>query len=228
LPTTIPKKPQPLRPYIYSVDELRALLDSSLTYQKNLYLLEPYMVHALLLTLYGAGLRFSEATNLVLADVDLYQGILTIRETKFYKSRLVPIGSQLTQFLTQYAQRRRNEGYSQNSNIPFFIGRNGKAVNQRTFGNAFQRIRKKAGIKRTDGGRFQPRIHDLRHTFAVHRLTAWYKEGADVQRLLPVLSVYLGHAELRSSSVYLTMTPALLEEAGRRFHNYAFKEESHD
>ena len=228
LPVVIPKRPQTLRPYIYNVDELRALLDASLTYQKKLSRLEPYIVRTLLLLLYGAGLRISEAINLILADVNLPQALLTIRETKFYKSRLVPLGAQLTQSLTQYAQRRQREGYPQNPDSPFFIGRNGKAINKGTFKNAFRSIRKESGVKRTDSIRFQPRLHDFRHTFAVHRLTAWYKEGADVQKLLPILSVYLGHAELRDTSVYLTMTPALLEEAGRRFQNYAFKEESHD
>ena len=134
----------------------------------------------------------------------------------------------MTQVLQQYAAWHQRERYSQNPESPFFIGRNGKAVNQDAIEGAFQIIREKAGMRRTDGASYQPRIHDLRHTFAVHRLTAWYKEGADVQRLLPVLSVYLGHTWLAATSTYLTMTPTLLEEAGRRFEQYAFKETSHD
>jgi integrase len=94
--------------------------------------------------------------------------------------------------------------------------------------NVFRRICEKAGICRTDGARYQPRLHDLRHTFAVHRLTAWYKQGADVQKWLPVLSVYLGHHYLAATSVYLTMTPALLHQANLRFENYALKEKFHD
>jgi integrase len=87
----------------------------------------------------------------------------------------------------------------------------------------FRRIRKRADIRRLDGARYQPRIHDLRHTFAVHRLVAWYREGADVQRWLPHLSVYLGHVCLASTSVYLSMTPELLEEASMRFEKHALK-----
>lgn len=228
LPTVIPKRPPPFVPYIYTRQELRSLLDAALTYQKIRDQLEPYMVRMLLLLLYGVGLRISEAISLTLADVDLVQAILTIRETKFHKTRLVPLGRQLNQVLLQYADRRRREGYSQYPEAPFFISRNGKPVKQDTIENAFQLIRKKAGIYRIDGASYQPRLHDLRHTFAVHRLTEWYKQGADVQKWLPVLSVYLGHHRLASTSVYLTMTPTLLHQASLRFEKYALQEDSHD
>ncbi len=90
-----------------------------------------------------------------------------------------------------------------------------------TVENAFVRIRQKAEIKRTDNARYQPRLHDLRHTFAVHRLMSWYQENADVQQLLPILSVYMGHTYLAATSIYLTMTNDLLQEAGKRFEKYA-------
>lgn len=228
LPIAISKRPQSLVPYIYNTEELRALFDACLSYQKKKGRLDPYMVRTLLLLLYGAGLRISEALSLTLADVDLSQALLTIRETKFHKTRLVPLGKQLTKILLQYSVQRQRENYSQNPDAPFFIGRNGKAAKRRTIEYAFRLICKKADIRRTNGGRYQPRIHDLRHSFAVHRLTTWYKEGADVQRLLPMLSVYMGHICISSTSIYLTMTPTLLEEAGRRFEQYAFKEAAHD
>ena len=83
-------------------------------------------------------------------------------------------------------------------------------------------------MRRSDGARYQPRLHDLRHSFAVHRLTSWYRQGADVQTLLPYLSTYLGHVNLAATQVYLTMTPELLQEAARRFQQYAFEERYHD
>lgn len=227
LPIAIPKRPPPFVPYIYNVKELRALFDTCFSYQRKKGWLEPYMVRTFLLLLYGAGLRLSEAISLKLADVDLRQQILTIRETKFHKTRLVPLGKQLTQILLQYALWRQRRRYPSNPDAPFFIGRDREVVPQHSIQEAFKRIRKKAGIWRIDSIQ-QPRIHDLRHTFAVHRLTAWYKQGADVQRLLPVLSVYMGHVSISSTSIYLTMTPTLLEEAGRRFEQYAFKEANHD
>ena len=78
-----------------------------------------------------------------------------------------------------------------------------------------------AGVSRAGGGREIPRLHDLRHSFAVHSLTAWYREGADVQRRLPLLSTYLGHADLEGTKIYLSMTPELLQQASLRFARYA-------
>ena len=86
---------------------------------------------------------------------------------------------------------------------------------------AFRRLREQAQIHRTDGSRYQPRLHDLRHSFAVHRLIQWYRQGADVQRLLPNLSTYLGHRNLSGTQRYLTMTAELLQLAGERFEQYA-------
>jgi integrase len=88
-------------------------------------------------------------------------------------------------------------------------------------------MRETARVRRTDGSRYQPRLHDLRHTFAVHRLTSWYRQGACVQKLLPQLSVYMGHVYLASTVVYLSMTPELLTEANNRFERYARQEGNH-
>jgi len=101
-------------------------------------------------------------------------------------------------------------------------------VNQYVLGDYFRHVRQQAGIYRGDGARYQPRLHDLRHTFAVHRLTSWYRQGADVQKLLPQLSVYLGHVLLASTQVYLRMTPELLTEANARFERYSGQESNYD
>lgn len=223
LPTVKPQCPRTFVPYIYSHEELRRLLGAALTYQKHRGHLEPYMAQTLLLLLYGAGLRVSEALALRLADVDLTQATLTIHDSKFFTSRLVPIGRSLNEALRQYAVRREQAGHSQNDDAPFFVKRNGQPVRIWNMEKAFQKIRRKAGVSRTDGGRHQPRLHDLRHTFAVHRLTSWYQEGKDVQQLLPQLSIYLGHRRLAHTSVYLTMTPELLAQAAQRFERYALK-----
>ena len=228
LPTAIPKRPQSFVPYIYDVKELQALLDASLIYPKNRSQIRPKTIRSLLLLLYGAGLRIREALLLTLADVNFPQKLLTIRQTKFRKSRLVPISDELVQGLAKYHRYRQQQKFSQNPEDPFFINRKGGGLNQNAIENIFRRIREKAGIRRNDGARYQPRLHDLRHSFAVHRLTKWYQEGEDVQKLLPVLSVYLGHTYLAATSTYLTMTPTLLEQAGRRFERYALPEVCHD
>jgi integrase len=221
LPTTLPKKPPAFVPYIYTREELRQLLKAALTYQKNRSHVGAYMVNRILLVLYGTGLRIGEILSLTMADIDLHQAIITVKQTKFYKSRLVPFGDQLAKAISEYIRWRKKQGFPKKKDSPFFYGRDGKPLNMITMRDAFVRICKKAGVQRSDGAKQQPRLHDLRHTFAVHRLMSWYQENADVQQLLPVLSVYMGHTHLAATSVYLTMTNDLLQEAGKRFEKYA-------
>jgi len=181
----------------------------------------------MVLLMYGAGLRRGEVLRLTAADVDLQQAVLTIRQTKFFKSRLVPIGPDLTKELHDYVRWRATAHPSASTTSTFFLSKPGEAINCGALARAFKRLRESAGVRRTDGGRYQPRLHDLRHTFAVHRLTAWYRQGADVQRLVYALSVYLGHACLAHTQVYLTMTPELLQQASTFFERYACGEDRH-
>ena len=225
MPKIIPKLPPRFVPYIYTHDEVRRLLDATTSYRKTHILLDPTTFRAILLLLYGAALRISEALSLTMADVVLADGLLNIRRTKFYKSRLVPLCHNLTETMIQYAQYRRSVGHLESPETPFFVGRRGQALAIPTVQHAFRSLRAYAGIRRTDGARYQPRLHDLRHAAAVNRLIAWYKAGADVQKLLPKLSTYLGHVNLSSTQKYLTMTPDLLQEASICFEQYALKGE---
>lgn len=223
LPNSEPKSPPRTPPYIYSRAELRRLFDLSNVKisRRGAVQLDAVTFRTLLLLLYGAGLRFSEATRLTLADVDLVENVLTIRATKFYKSRLVPIGPQLAKVLTNYMPLRRCGGLAQDETSFLVANRDGTRLASSTVQAAFDALRRIAGIHGTAGGRQIPRLHDLRHSFAVHSLTAWYRQGADVQRLLPVLSTYLGHSDLEGTKVYLSMTPELLQQACLRFARYA-------
>jgi site-specific recombinase XerD len=217
LPRTIPKISSQFVPYIYTHDDVRRLLEATNSYRKIHIVLEPHTFRAILLLLYGAGLRISEALSLRMDDVDLSQAVLLIRETKFYKSRLVPIGSQLQQAMKKFAETRWGVGHSEMPDAPFFIGRTGVPTVQQSF----RQLRAHAGIRRVGGARCQPRLHDLRHAFCVNRLVAAYEAGADVTLLLPKLSTYVGHIDLNSTQRYLTMTPALLQQACGRFERYA-------
>jgi integrase/recombinase XerD len=228
LPTVIPKRPPAFQPYIYSQAELRHLMDATSSYQRNRGSLEPSTVKTLLLLLYGAALRASEVLSLRNRDVDLTNALLTVRDSKFFKTCLVPLGPATTRTLLDYATRRSQCVCSHEAESPFFVGRRGKKILLNTLEGAFQQLRQYAGLCRDGGPRCQPRLHDLRHTSAVHRLTAWYREGKDVQLLLPQLSVYMGHAHLAATQVYLTMTPELLHEASLRFELYAGREGHHD
>jgi site-specific recombinase XerD len=228
LPAFVPKRPEPFVPYIYSREDLRRLLDVADSGQGRPGRIEPITLRTTVLLLYAAGLRVREAINLNQSDVDLNRGVLLVRQTKFFKDRLVPIGEQLSPVLIRYAQRGPTAPAADPDPMPFFTTRAGRRLELRTLQASFGRLRARAGVRRTDGARYQPRLHDLRHTFAVHRLTSWYRQGADVPKLLPQLAVYLGHAHLASTQAYLSLTPELLQQANRRFERYAGKEGDHD
>ena len=223
LPDNEPRSPVRAPPYIYSRDELRRLLDPAIieTSRRGAVQLDAVTFRTLLLLLYGAGLRFSEATRLTLADVDLAEAILTIRLTKFYKSRLVPVGPQLAMVLADYMLLQWRGGPAQDETAFLLANRDDTQLASSTVQAAFDALRRIAGVHGRRSGCRVPRMHDLRHSFAVHRLTAWYREGADVQRLLPVLATYLGHSDLEGTKIYLSMTPELLQQASLRFAHYA-------
>lgn len=221
LPTTVPKRPAPFVPYIYTPQEVQRLLAATDSLAGLPDPLQSATFRTLLLLLYGTGLRLGEALSLPLADVDLPGSVLTVRVSKFYKTRLVPIGPRLTQVLASYAQQRRRLPRPGGEASMLLALHTGCPLPRHRAEWTFRLLRECAGIRRHDGARYQPRLHDLRHTFAVHRLVAWYRAGADVQRLLPQLATYLGHADIAATQRYLTLTPELLHAASRRFAAYA-------
>lgn len=217
LPRISPVRPAAFEPYIYSQTELKTLFQAakSAPWARTLHAGD---LHLIFLLIYSTGLRVSELISLNRVDVDLQECVLKVRQSKFGKTRLVPFSPQLRDKLSTVQARDK---YTDDSN-PFFASATGNRICTYTLQNYFRRLRNDCGITRHDGARYEPRIHDLRHSFAVHRLTSWYRNGDDVQQLLPHLSVYLGHVHLRATQVYLSMTPELLGEASRRFANYAF------
>ena len=223
LPEDEQRSPLRAPPYIYSRDELRRLFDPRNVEisRRGAKQLDAVTFRTLLLLLYGAGLRFSEATGLRLADVDLSDAVLTVRDTKFYKSRLVPVGPQLAAVLATYISTWLGDGIAEDDAAVLLANRDGTRLASSTVQAAFEELRRVAGVHGAAVGRQVPRLHDLRHSFAVHSLTAWYRQGADVQRLLPALSTYLGHSDLEGTKVYLSMTPELLQQASLRFARYA-------
>lgn len=227
LPREPPTRGPRLTPYIYSHDEIRSLLEVTERYQKFPGSLEPVTVRTLILLSYGAALRAGEVRRLNREDISLDESLITVRDTKFFKSRQVPISPQLTETMRAYLLRDSATRSQADARAPALTTRTGGRMATSTVTSHFRRVCDAAGIRRHDGGRFQPRLHDLRHSFAVHRLIQWYREGLDVQSLLPHLSVYLGHTQLAATQIYLSMTPQLLQEASRRFETYAFLETSH-
>jgi site-specific recombinase XerD len=224
LPTTEPRCPQTFAPYIYSEDEIKRLLQAAA--RRASCRIDAHTSRTMLLLLYAAGLRISEALNLNLADVDLMDSVLYIRRSKFYKTRLVPIGADLTKVLREYTQQRHKRS-PLDPEAPFLLTSSGKRILRAGAEQAFCWMRSQAKVHRHDGGRYQPRLHDLRHTAAVTRLVSWYREGVDVQRLLPNLATYLGHVHISGTQCYLSMTPELLQQASGRFEQFVLRESSH-
>ena len=190
-----PKLPPPQTPYVYSNDELQRLLDATATLKSACSGLQATTYRTLLLVLYGAGLRISEALGLTVADVNLAERVLTVRNTKFYKSRLVPIGVQLATTLTTYYDQRSTLPMLKGNDSAFLCSRSGGRLTYQCVVTLFQRVRSAAGIA-----------------------------CKDVQQLLPHLATYLGHACIASTQRYLQMTPELLQEASCRFAAYAQQE----
>ena len=204
MPTIRPRCPQTFAPHIYSRRELRLLLRATRSSQKRVECkIESRTLRTLLLFLYATGARTGEALNLLRESVDLEKAVLTIHGGRFNRVRHVPIGRDLQEILLRYARwtAERTSGCAN-----FFVTRDGQAINESRLIKSFQRLRRIAGITRYDGARY-PRMHDLRHTFAVHRVSTWLKQGADLNRLLPALAAYMGQVGLGSTERYLSMTP---------------------
>jgi len=172
------------------------------------------MTYATLFGLLAAcGLRVSEALRLTHADVDLEREVLTVRMTKFRKTRLVPVHATTADALRAYAQHR-DSALPLQAATTFFVTKSGTALPYSTVRHVFKRLRGSLDWDKADP---RPRIHDLRHTFACRRLGAWYAVGVDVAVQIAALATYMGHAHITDTYWYLTGSPELLALAAQRF-----------
>ncbi|HET6332852.1 MAG TPA: tyrosine-type recombinase/integrase [Polyangiales bacterium] len=197
-----------------SPDQIRLLLDlvkrlDRPRFRRNLY-------RALFLVLYCTGLRFGEALRLRVRDVDLRRGVLFVSDFKG-RSRWVPMHPSLTSELAKcFRARKHFVGGTEQADDHVFIGVNRRSLPISTAQCTLRKLFRNADLKPARG-RVEPRPYDLRHTFAVHRLTRWYRQRVDLHARLPWLSVYLGHLDLLGTETYLNATPELLALAGERF-----------
>jgi integrase len=152
------------------------------------------------------GMRLSEAIGLERADVDLEEGVLTVRESKFGKSRLVPLHP---------TTKRRDAHLGSRCGAHFFVAERGGRLLHQYVHRVFWRLSREIGLRRP-GNPARPRVHDFRHRFAIRTLVGWYREEIDVEKKLPALSTYLGHTHVRDTYWYLSACPELLQEAARR------------
>lgn len=220
LPTRLTILPQVLVPHIYSRDELSRLLRLASARYMRCPRVEPKVIHALIVLMYGAALRTSEAVGLDLGDVDLDQRHIRVRKTKFYKTRLVPLGRDVARELATYVADR-NRHHSTAPSAPLFVYRKGQRLSDDAARAHFRCLCRRAGFGVPGGTAIEPRLHDLRHSAIVHRVLAWYRDHRDVQALLPKLSTYVGHKDVACTQRYLRLIPELLDQASRRFATHA-------
>lgn len=203
------------RPHIYSLEEIGQLLRAAREFPSPKAPLRPLTLYTMLVLAYCVGLRVGEIVRLKLRDVRLEVGALEIRETKFFKSRLLPIRASVVTALAAYLVQRAKVGLSSDSDAPLFCHERGGFAFV-TADHLLCQVIRAAGLK-PEPGRHGPRVHDLRHTFVVHRMLEWYRQGINPQSRLPYLSTYLGHRDIHSTIVYLTITHELLGLANERF-----------
>ena len=208
---------QQRQPYIYSREEIKLLMATASHWNVHRASLRPLTLKTMIALAYGAGLRAGELVRLELGDINLGEGTIDVRDTKFFKSRRLPLTASLLSSLREYIAARAMTTAPAVREAPFFWNerrRSGYAVS--TILVLLANVLRKAGLK-PKTGRAGPRVHDLRHSFVVHRMTDWYKAGINPQSRLQYLSTYLGHKDINSTLVYLTITQELLQQAGDRF-----------
>ncbi len=211
------------RPYIYSKAEIGALLAAASLLPPS-GSLRPHTYKTLLGLLYSTGIRIGEALALNLEDFHGADERLLIAEGKFRKARWVPLCASTCRALQSYLDRRlRIKPHSPDS--PLLLNLRSRRLHHCTVNQTFGRLLMQCKIPHDES--VAPRIHDLRHTFAVNRLLAWYRDGKDVNARLPWLATYLGHVDIYSTQLYLQSTPELTEQVARRFHEYYLQRVEH-
>jgi site-specific recombinase XerD len=205
------------RPYIFSEQEVRCLLATALSFPSPRSPLRPHTAHMMLVMAYCAGLRIGEIVRLNVEDFDANDRSIEIRGTKFFKSRRLPLSDSVASAFQSYLGARQQAGAPTKPDAPLFwhprpAGRYSHSKGR----DLLVRILRRAGLKPATGRR-GPRVHDMRHAFVANRMLAWYREGVNPQSRLPYLATYLGHKDINSTLVYLTITQELLQQACERF-----------
>lgn len=203
------------KPYLYSLQEIHRILEEA----GKLKALFPnrllgWSLQTMILLIYACGLRLGEAIKLRIKDVDFEEKTLALWNTKFHKERIVPFSAEVGEKLSAYLALRNERRPHDDGTVPFFwwdARRHPMTLVQ----DNFRQILVRCGLRKPKG--FGPRLHDLRHTFATHRLYKWYQDGQDPLNRLPWLTTYMGHVNIENTQVYLTVTQTLLREGDRRF-----------
>ncbi len=209
----LPHQYRRVAPYIYTQQQVHALLAATENLQSK-YGLRPWTGRTLFGLMSSTGLGISEALAVEDADVDLARSVLLIRDTKFGKTRYVPMHKSTTRVLRDY-QGKRDSRIAMPHATTFFIGESGNPLSYNAARTAFHHMLRQIGLYTRKNHR-RPRMHDLRHTFVVATVAAWYRRGVDVDARMPALSTYVGHAHVADTYWYLSATPELLRWTAHR------------
>lgn len=197
--------PQTFVPHIYTRAQLRALSGAIPRCQRPPgCTMSRQTFRAFLVLLYGTGARVGEVLSLKENDFDFRTGLLTFRGEGRRRGRTIPVSFELQRIIDGYRHWRRVEQITGDS---LLVNSSGRSIPFGTVRHTFLRLCGIAGVTRTDGSKRAPRMHDMRQTFAVHRITQWIHEGKDLNRLLPALAAYMGQAGLGATDVYLSLAP---------------------
>lgn len=217
-PALFPPLHQSVRPYIFTHAEIAKLFQASEALEPSRVCpLRAELFSLAIAILYTTGLRRGELLRMTVGDYDPREGILLVRESKFHKSRLLPLSSDGIRLLERYLRARRARRLAVSPETPL-IGNDrsgGRAYTGVGFGQVVRQLFNTAGIRKPDGR--LPRIHDMRHTFALHALLRWYRAGEDVQAKLPFLAMYMGHVSIASTQYYIQLIEPLASAASERF-----------
>lgn len=222
-PLYFPRRVLPIAPVIFGPAEVTRMLQAILAWPSHpQYPLRKPALRLAVILLYTSGLRLGEVAGLTLADVDLKSSTLRIRESKFHKTRIVPLSASATHALRQFLRVRLAPPWDITANAPLFGHHHGsthfRAYVPNALGRALRQILAAARVCDPFGR--LARVHDFRHSFAVQALLRWYRTGADVQAKLPQLSIYLGHVSIASTAYYLHFVPQIAAAAHRRFERH--------
>lgn len=221
-PSQFPRRQPRPRPHLFSEDDIARLLGVADALRPwGASPLYRQVARLAVVLLYTSGLRRGEVVRLTLGDYDPIEHVLLVRDSKFHKSRLVPLSNDAVREIDRYLEDRRRSGFPRGAAAPLLLHRRARRFTAYS-GDGLRvlmlHLFQTAGV-RTATGRL-PRVHDLRFTFAIHALSRWYRTGADVQARLPALAIYMGHVSVVSTQYYLPFLDVVAQAASERFDRH--------
>ena len=212
-----PAASQTFVPYVYTRQEIRAFLDAtSICQRAPNCVMSALTLRTLILFLYGTGIKIGDALDLFDYHCDLTGSTITVRGTTVME-RIIPIGRDVKNLLTAYLRSDERGRFAESKRL--FLNTKGMPIRYGVVCTTFNRLRKLSGVRRADSS-YQPRIHDLRHSFAVHSIAKWNAAALDLDHVLPMLATYMGNVDMHGLERYLELSPCNYENTLKRLYSF--------